>query len=87
LSKKHDFDVLEIEIMPDHIHLFVSALPRYSPSKLINIIKGTTGIRISKAFPELNVKGSIWTRAYFVGSAGNVSSETIKKYIQEQTNK
>ncbi len=87
LSEKHDFDVLEIEIMPDHIHLFVSALPRYSPSKLINIIKGTTGIRISKAFPELNVKGSIWTRAYFVGSAGNVSSETIKKYIQEQTNK
>lgn len=76
--------MLEIEIMLDHIHLFVSALPKYSPSQLMNIIKGTTGRRISKQFPELNIKGSVWTRAYFVASAGNVSAETIQKYIQNQ---
>ena len=70
--------------MPDHIHLFVSALPEYSPSKLMNIIKGTTAKRISKQFPDLNIKGSIWTRAYFVATAGNVSSETIRHYIDKQ---
>ncbi len=70
--------------MPDHIHLFISALPKYSPSKLMNIIKGTTGGRISKHFPELNIKGSMWTRAYFVATAGNVSSETIQHYIENQ---
>ena len=84
MSTKHKFDVVALEIMPDYIHLFLSALPKYSPSKLMNIIKGTTGRRVSKHFPELNVKGSIWTRAYFVASAGNVSSETIQKYIDEQ---
>ena len=38
-------------------------------------IKGTTGRRISKQFPELNIKGSVWTRAYFVATTGNLSSE------------
>ena len=70
--------------MSDHIHLFISALPRYSPSKLMNIIKGTTGRRISKKIPDLNIKGSVWTRAYFVVTAGNVSSETIQHYIEKQ---
>ena len=84
LSVKHKFDILALEIMPDHIHLFVSALPEYSPSKLMNIIKGTTAKRISKQFPDLNIKGSVWTRAYFVATAGNVSSETIRHYIDRQ---
>ncbi|MCK8817625.1 IS200/IS605 family transposase [Natroniella sulfidigena] len=84
LADKHNFEVLNTEIMSDHIHLFISALPKYSPSKLMNIIKGTTGRRISKQFPELNIKGSIWTRAYFVATAGNVSSETIQHYIEKQ---
>ncbi|MCK8825900.1 IS200/IS605 family transposase, partial [Fuchsiella alkaliacetigena] len=43
LAIEHSFEVLSIEIMPEYIHLFLSALPRYSPSKLMNIIKGTTG--------------------------------------------
>lgn len=84
LSKVHDFEVLALEIMPDHIHLFVSALPRYSPSQLMNIIKGGTGKAIASKFPELKSKGSIWTNSYFVASAGNVSSETIQKYIENQ---
>jgi putative transposase len=84
LADTYKFEVLATEIMPDHIHLFISTLPKYSPSKLMNIIKGTTGRRISKHFPELNIKGSIWTRAYFVATAGNVSSETIQHYIENQ---
>ncbi|MCK8825972.1 IS200/IS605 family transposase [Fuchsiella alkaliacetigena] len=84
LAIEHSFEVLSIEIMSEHIHLFLSALPRYSPSKLMNIIKGTTGRRISKQFPELNIKGSVWTRAYFVATAGNVSSEAIQHYIEKQ---
>ncbi len=84
LAGMHNFKVLAIEIMPDHIHLFISALPRYSPSQLMNIIKGTTGRRISKCFPELNIKGSVWTRAYFAATDGNVSTETIKQYIENQ---
>ncbi len=50
LSRAYKFDILALEIMPDHIHLFISALPRYSPSKLINVIKGTTGRKIGQKF-------------------------------------
>ena len=84
LADKHNYEVLSTEIVSDHIHLFISALPKYSPSKLMNIIKGTTGRRISKRFPELNIKGSVWTRAYFVATAGNASSKTIQHYIENQ---
>ena len=84
LAEIHRFKVLAVEIMPDHIHLFISALPKYSPSQLMNIIKGTTEKRIFKDFPELNIGGSVWTRAFFVATAGNVSSEIIQKYIENQ---
>ena len=84
LADKHNFEVLNTEIMFDHVHLFISALPKYSPSKLMNIIKGTTGRRISNQFSDLNIKGSVWARAYFVATTGNVSSETIQHYIEKQ---
>lgn len=84
LSRAYKFDILALEVMPDHIHLFISALPRYSPSELINVIKGTTGRKIGQRFPHYKQKDSVWTRAYFVASAGNVSAETIKKYIENQ---
>ena len=84
LSIKHNYEILALEIMPDHIHLFISALPKYAPSNLMNIIKGTTGRRVAKEFPEVKANGSIWTRSYFVASTGNVNSETIKQYIKDQ---
>ncbi|BCS82423.1 IS200/IS605 family transposase [Anaerocellum diazotrophicum] len=87
LSRTYNFEILALEIMPDHIHLFISALPRYSPSELINVIKGTTGRNIAQKFPKYKQKDSVWTRAYFVATAGNVSSETIKKYIESQWKK
>lgn len=84
LSINHKYTVLALEIEPDHIHLFISALPKYAPSELINVIKGTTGRRVAQEYPELKANGSIWTRSYFVASAGNVSSETIREYIDKQ---
>ena len=84
LGTNHKYDILALEIMPDHVHLFISALPKYAPSKLINIIKGTTGRRIAQEYPELKASDSIWTRSYFVASTGNVSSKTIQNYINEQ---
>ena len=84
LGKKHHFELLNLSVLPDHIHAFISSRPKNAPSWIINIIKSVTGHRIAEKFPHLKKKGSIWTRAYFVSSAGNVSSETIQKYIQKQ---
>lgn len=80
------FDVISLEVQPDHIHLFVSAPPKYSPAQLINTIKGASSRRLRNEFPELKEvvnEESLWTRTYYVGSAGHVSSETIRWYIEE----
>ncbi|MGC8992748.1 MAG: IS200/IS605 family transposase [Thermoplasmata archaeon] len=82
-------EIIALEVMPDHIHLFVNCPPRYSPSYLANYFKGKSARLLLKKFPELrkHTGGKLWTRSYFVSTAGNVSSETIKKYIEEQWGK
>ena len=85
---RNDISILGLQIMSDHIHLFISAPPRWSPSEMVNIIKGYSSRKMRQEFPELRkkIKDKLWTRTYFVGSAGIVTSKTIKKYIQEQKN-
>jgi len=85
-ARQNDIEILSVEIMPDHIHLFVSAPPRLSPSAIVNMFKGVSARWLRDRFPELKRLGdALWTRTYFVGSAGHVSSETIRKYIEEQS--
>jgi len=86
-AKPKDVELLAVEIMPDYIHLFVSAPPRYSPSKLVNVFKGVSSRRLKEKYPELKHKipNRLWTRTYYVTTAGKLTSETIKKYIQEQS--
>jgi len=83
------FEVLALEVMPDHLHLFVSAPPFDSPTEIIKVFKGVTALRLFKKFPELRNKfwkGKLWSPSYYVGTAGHVSAETIQKYIAEQGN-
>ncbi|MGF7396252.1 IS200/IS605 family transposase (plasmid) [Thermoanaerobacterium thermosaccharolyticum] len=87
LSEKYNYEILAMEIMPDHIHLQISAIPQYSPAELMNKIKGITGFRIARQFPELKARGKIWTNSYFCATTGNVSTDMIKKYIEEQWSK
>jgi putative transposase len=80
------FDVISLEVRPDHIHLFISTPPKDSPAQLINAIKGASSRRLRREFPELKEivnEESLWTCTYYVGSAGHVSSETIRRYIEE----
>ena len=86
IAKELGCEIIALEVMPDHIHLFVNCPPRYSPSYLANYFKGKSARLVLKKFPELRkyTKGKLWTRSYFVSTAGNVSSETIRKYIEEQ---
>jgi putative transposase len=86
IAEELDCEVIAMEVMQDHIHLFINCSPRYSPSYLANYFKGKSARLILKRFPELRskTKGKLWTSSYFVSTAGNISSETIKKYIEEQ---
>jgi putative transposase len=78
-------DVLALEVMPDHVHVFLSATPQWAPNQLIGRLKGKSARILRQEFPELQRMPSVWTRSYFVSTAGNVSSETIARYIAEQT--
>lgn len=79
-------EILELMVMDDHVHLFVSAPPWFSPSELVGQFKGyssrKTRIR-SLRFRSVN-RQSLWTDTYNAGTAGTVSSETIKRYISNQ---
>jgi len=76
---KYGMEIIAVEVMSDHIHLFVSAPPRYAPSQIVKYFKGISSKWLKKYFPDFEFKGSeVWTRSYFVFTAGNVSSEIIK---------
>jgi putative transposase len=76
---------LALEVMPDHVHLFLSATPRWAPNRLIGRIKGKSARLLRMEFPALLRMPSLWTRSFLCSTAGNVSSETIARYIAEQT--
>lgn len=83
-TRELDCDVLNLAIEPEHIHLFINCPPNIAPSDLMHRIKGRTAIILRQGFPELMKLPSMWTRAYFVSTAGNVASSTIQKYIDAQ---
>ena len=77
-------DILALEIMPDHVHLFLKAPPTHAPQHIANQIKGYTSHELRAQFPALKSMPSLWSRSYYVGSAGAVSAATIQKYIEQQ---
>jgi len=84
--EQHGLTLLEMETDEDHIHVFVSAPPRFSPAMIANLLKGHSSRYLRERFPHLKKvcgKEQLWTQAYYVGTAGAVSAETIKRYITE----
>jgi putative transposase len=84
IAKELGVEVLALEVMPDHLHLFVSSRPELALPHLVKAIKGRSSHDLRLEFPELQRMPSLWTHSYFVSTAGNVSAETIKRYIEEQ---
>lgn len=84
VAKEYDMQILAIECDRDHAHIFVNTLPKYSPADIMKIIKGNTSITLRKEFSNLLKAPTLWTRSYFVSTAGNVSSETIRRYVESQ---
>ena len=78
-------EILVLETDRDHVHLFVNSLPILAPAQIIQRVKGFTSHELRKEFPWLKTKlPSLWTRSYFVSTAGNVSGDTIRRYIDTQ---
>jgi putative transposase len=84
--ERHELTLLALETDQDHVHVFVSAPPRVSPAEIANLLKGYSSRYLRDRFPHLKrVCGTerLWTQSYYVGTAGAVSAETIRRYIME----
>ena len=87
VSDSFGFEIIEQEIMEDHVHLLVSVNPNFGVSKAVAKLKATSSRVLRKEFPELRKKlPCLWTNSKFVSSVGSVSLDVVKKYIEDQKN-
>lgn len=87
IAYTHDIDVQEAEAMADHIHLLVSFPPRLSITNVMKLFKGASARLWFKKYPETKTQlwgGHLWSRSYYCGTTGSMSTEIVKKYVQEQ---
>ncbi len=80
-----DADLIELEVMPDHVHLLVDADPQYGIHRLIKEIKGTSSRELRASFPFLRSRlPSLWTNSYFVSTVSGAPLAVVKQSIENQ---
>lgn len=84
-QNEYDFNVIELEIMPDHVHLLLSTSAKNSIYSIVSRLKGYTSNTLRTEFPSLKSRlPTLWTKGKFISSVGSVLLETVKKYIEDQ---
>ena len=84
LVVENRWKIIAMEIMPNHVHLFLNVKPTDDPSSIMRKIKWRASHHLRKEFPELLKIPTLWTPSYFVSTAGNICTEPVKKYIEQQ---
>lgn len=85
---EYRYEVLALEIMPDHVHLILDVDPRVGVNKVVGQIKGWTAHAIREEFPFMKSRlPSLWTRSKFISTVGSVSLEVVKQHIANQKGK
>jgi len=80
-------EIVQLEIMPDHVHLFVRTTPDIAPRFVAGMLKGYTSRILRKEFRTLKSRlPTLWSRSYYVDSVGKLNEATIRKYIENQKN-
>ena len=83
-AKQIDVVIETLEVMPDHIHLFVKAPPTASPHWVVHQLKIYTSRVPRQEQPQLKRMPTLWTRSYYIESLGHVSEDSAKKIIEAQ---
>jgi len=87
IAEEFEFQIIQSEVMPDHVHLFITAHPKKAPGDIVKKLKGISGRKLFYTFPELRntfYKNQIWNPSTYYGTAGNITKDTIQKYIENQ---
>lgn len=80
-----DVDIIEMEVMPDYVHMLIQADPQFGVHKAVKKMKGSSFKILREEFPFLKTKlPTLWTNSYFISTIGGVSLSAIKQYIENQ---
>ena len=81
-------EILELEIMPDHVHLLIEVDPQFGIHRLIKLMKGKSSKLIREEFKWIKSRlPTLWTNSYFVSTIGGAPLEVVKQYIEQQKHK
>ena len=81
-------DLIELEVLPDHVHLLVGCDPQFGIHRLVKLLKGNSSHALREEFPALKRRlPSLWTNSYYCATTGGVTLETRKRYVQNQKGK
>lgn len=87
---KYSYTIKALEVMPDHIHIFVDCPQTVAPCDIARTLKSISAIELLKAYPQLKRFyarcGKLWSDGYFISTVGHISETTVMKYIEEQKN-
>jgi putative transposase len=89
VAKAYDIEIIEQEIVADHIHMLFSSKPQIQLSKFVNSLKSVSARLLFRDFPDLKNrlwKGHLWSPSYFLASTGQVTLEILNKYVENQLN-
>ncbi len=88
IANRYQIEFLEIGTDKDHVHFLVQSVPRYSPTKIITIIKSLTAKEVFAREPSVKKQlwgGEFWTDGYYVGTVGqHATEEAIRQYVKNQ---
>ena len=88
VADEYEFEIDTMEVMEDHVHVFISAPPKYSAAEIVQTLKSISAREVFKKFPKMRKQtwsGKIWSDGYFARSVGDsITSEIIRKYIEYQ---
>jgi putative transposase len=84
-QEEYGYEVLDMEVMPDHVHLLLDVDPKIGIYSVITKIKGYTSKQLREEFPVLKKRiPTLWTHSKFISSVGSVTLDVVKRYIEEQ---
>lgn len=87
VADERQAEVIEMEVMPDHVHLLVEVDPQFGIHRLVRLMKGRSSRLLRQEFPWLKSRlPTLWTNSYFVDTVGGAPLAVIKQYIENQKN-
>ena len=87
ICQANDIQIVKGHVRPDHVHLLLSLTPGLAPSRVMQLVKGKTSIKLLKEFRHIKRQfwgRHVWARGYFAASSGNVTDEVVANYIEQQ---